>query len=720
MMGWIGKESALAPLPDQDLEGYLESVFSSRFFAGARKREESLRWVESRFPAWPEEARRQADLLLVTLDAGKRELRPRRLSWKGLWRRNGSGKGASSSAAARREAPDQALLSLAKGYWYTGDARYRDVLLSEASALLPARSWVKSRRPSLPLWKAVWVVRLASAEGPSPAATRLWRRLVLLAGREGAGIETPAERGLFLLMMGILFGECREARAWKTQGLKLMERELLRRVGADGICRSRRLPEQIVLLSLSLQALLIGRPSESFPKPVEERVERMLEALSVHREIPLLEPGFATAPFLFAPAEARPIETLLGVGAIVFGRSDWTRADDPISEEAFFLTGPAGETVRRSAASPAGSKVFEEAGYAVLRSGAPNEKTLLLRSLFPAVGSKRENETPFALSMVAPRHLFLKDPSMVVRREGAVPPPPGRSLRHSFSSNGGTKLLWNRTFLGEEIDYLEGEQPIDRREVNGRHKRSVLFVRPDYWIIQDAFSGEGSLSADWRFPFPPKAKIEGNLADGFHISTPDGRLWMAALGSALTGVDTRMQQSDKEVVIRSAGPLPLSITTLLYPSGAPAAGVNGGSKAAPAGRHDFKSLCFPSMEGGTAFEVLTETCTDTLLWSPSGRRFSLPSIRFEGELLFVRRDYFGEISRVFALSAHACFWEGKRLFESAQPVPFLELAYFGETLGVRGAFSAPIVLYAEGVEEVRVNGEKTYFTRDRDQLILHF
>lgn len=299
---------------------------------------------------------------------------------------------------------------------------------------------------------------------------------------------------------------------------------------------------------------------------------------------------------------------------------------------------------------------------------------------------------------------FFKDPSITLRRDKTDEP-----LQTALSGDGGPPPPATRTFSGGEVEYVERVKPIDRLSPACMQKRSVLFVRPDYSVIHDLFSGEGAVNIDWLHPFAPQARIEGDLAEGFHVTTPDGRLWLVAFGTHLKGVEVRLQSTEKQVVVRSAGPLPISLTTLLYPD-----------LAASVSRYDFKSLYFPSIEGGSAFEVLTSTHTDTFLFAPPRGRLALSHVRFEGEQLFVRRDYLGEISRLFALFGRFCYWEGKTLFESAQPVPFLELSYRGEILQVRGTLSGPISFYADGVEEVQVNGEKTCFSRDRDRLILHF
>ncbi len=706
MKRWIGKETAALPASEQEAGRYIESAFLSRFFPESLSREEAHDWIATHFPAWPEEARRSAEHAL-SQKGDPKEARSEKRSWRKWWRHERQAERSNGhprpNGPTAFESPDQPLLLLARGYWYTGAEPYRRLLFEKANERFStARSWGSRKEAGLPLWKGVWLLRFTAGMAAPEEVMRLWQTLLSHAAKESRKRETP-DRGLFLLMMGTLFPESAEARSWKGGGMTMLERELFRKVGRDGICRSKTLSDQIALLQIYLQAILIGRRHDPFPERVEQRVERMLDFLSVQAQIPLLERGRSRALFSFGAVENHSLEKTLGLGAVVFNRADWKGAGGCFSEEAFFLTGPAGYHFHQEEAAPprGGSFLFEEAGYALLRSRTPDEKALIVRSAPPGVNPK---EGGLTFSMVAPGRLFLNDPSIRVERE-----PSKGVLRTPLSKNGGSHSPWSRTFSGEEVDYLEGEQPVDRSSPACKQRRSVLFIKPDYWIIHDTFLGEGLVNADCLFPFVPQAKIEGNLADGFHVSAPDGRLWLVALGTHLKGVDARVERSEKQVVVRSAGSLPISLTTLLYPD-----------RASSLNRYDFKSLYFPSIEGGSAFEVLTATHTDTFLFAPARKRLALSNLRFEGEQLFVRRDYLGEIARVFAVSGRFCYWEGKTLFESAQPVPFLELSYRGEVLHVRGSLSGPISFYADGVEEVHVNGEKTYFTRDRDRLILHF
>lgn len=714
MKGISSKSVASFPIGEKEAGPYLESVFLSRFFAVGQEREEAAAWIRLHFPEWAEAARRQADRLLregVRLEpAGRRE-------WKRLLKERAlssfSRKPLSPDPDLISESFDQRLLLIGKGYWYTGRADFAEPLLGHCGpSLFESRAW--AGRPNgtpFPPWKAIWLLRFMVGVASHEETERFWRLLVEQASRlsRDNGRET-AEKGLFLLMMGMLFLESPEAPFWKSQGANMLERELFRRVGKDGVCRSKNLSDQVGLLYLYLQAILLTRRANVFTEKVERRVEKMLEFLTAHREHPILARRGSRPIFSLQRVEGEAVAKVLAIGAIVFERTD-LKKNTLFSEEAFFLTGPEGYLFHQEKGVPAegGSMVFDEAGYAVLKDFSLGVKKLIFESEEPLSPSAGESAGPLPFSVAAPGPLFLRSPEVRLH--------PGSLTASSLSSrllggrrrNGEGKSPFDRFFLGDDFDYVEGNQPL-APEVDRslRQKRSVFFIKPSYWVVHDVFSGQGALDAEMVLPFSSEATVEGNLAEGFHLTLPDSRAWMVPLGTHLKGIELREADGEKHLSIRNAGSLPVSLTTVLYPK-----------TGEESFRHDFKLLYFPSAEGGTAFELLNAACTDAILISPPSGKIALSSMVFEGEALFVRRDYLGEICRVFALSARSCYWEGKLLFESARPVRFLEFSYRGEVLHVWGEITGPLSLYADGVEEVRVNGNRIYFTRDRGRLILH-
>lgn len=719
MKGATSKETAPPVIAEKERGPFPESAFFSRFAPGQTRRE-ALAWIAVHFPSWVEEAKRQADLALGGIDS-ESDAVPRQ-KWKERVRER-------TRSLMARELPDRMdrdflwdsadrrLSSLAKGYWYTGRRAYADAVLAELDRYFQPRTRGKSASsPGGSPLAGVWILRfLGGAHEETKKleffllkeASRVCRR----SGRESA------VKGLFLLMMGTLYPEYSEADFWKGQGIKILERELFRKVGRDGICRSKSLSDQTGLLSLYLQALLLGRRFGAFTERAERRIEKMLEFLPAQREHALLARAGERPLFSFQGDESDPISTLLGIGAIVFGRSDLGREAASFSEEAFFLAGIDGYLFHREKEAPepagaANSLIFDEAGYAVLASAAADEtdqRKLIFRSEAISPFATTGEASPLSFSIFAPAPLFMKSPELLVRGRSIEPPSLYGRLIGAQRRNGEWKSPFPRFFLGEEVDYVEGEQELDHQRQGAlRQKRAILFIKPSYWVVHDLFSGDGDFDAEAIFPFSPDATIEGNRSEGFRVFRPGSSFWTVPLGTHLEGIEAEERQTEKRLLIRNSGRLPASMTTVFYPE-----------KEEGHFRHDFKSLYFPSIERGTAFELLNAACTDTLIVSPPSGQVALSSLRFEGELLFVRRDYLGEIARVFALSSRRCYWEGKLLFESARPFRFLELSYRGEVLHMQGDLSGPISLYADGVEEIRMNGRPVYFTRDRGRLVLH-
>src|SRR3569832_28869 len=293
MKGINSKSAALFPSLEKEAGPYLESVFLSRFFAAGQEREEAAAWIGLHFPEWAEEARRQADRLL------QEGIRPEPASGRDQWKRLLKEKALSSfSTKPPSRNPDllsesfhQRLLLIGKGYWYTGRSDYAGPILGHCSpSLFETRRWGKEPNgPLFPPWKGIWLLRFMVGAASHEETEKLWHLLIEQASRlSRANGRDTAEKGLFLLMMGMLFLELPEAPFWKSEGTNMLERELFRRVGKDGVCRSKNLSDQVGLLYVYLQAILLTRRANAFTEKVERRVEKMLEFLMAHREHPLL------------------------------------------------------------------------------------------------------------------------------------------------------------------------------------------------------------------------------------------------------------------------------------------------------------------------------------------------------------------------------------------------------------------------------------------------
>ena len=145
-----------------------------------------------------------------------------------------------------------------------------------------------------------------------------------------------------LYLAGLTWPHWPRARAWRSTGKALLEREALAQVAPDGVDREQSLACHQFVLDALLVCLLAGRSQgESFSAPYEARIEAMLDYL-----VSVSDAGGNVARIgdgddaLLFHAGAKE---LLSSGALVFGRGDFKRKAGAIAERTRWLLGPAAD-----------------------------------------------------------------------------------------------------------------------------------------------------------------------------------------------------------------------------------------------------------------------------------------------------------------------------------------------------------------------------------------
>jgi hypothetical protein len=168
---------------------------------------------------------------------------------------------------------------------------------------------------------------------------------------------------------------------------------------------------------------------------------------------------------------------------------------------------------------------------------------------------------------------------------------------------GGRPVAWESR---ADHDYAEGWHDLFK---GTRHRRRVIFVKPDYYVLIDEVSGEGSRRLEWNYHFlagADPAESDGVVRTRF---PEGGNLAIAPLdaGSLVRGEPKPFKyvQSSAEIdsigwVLRREGPLPCRLITLLVP---------------------FKGTTLPPiqgrLQGDNAVEVRVGSRRDLLRW-PAG------------------------------------------------------------------------------------------------------
>jgi hypothetical protein len=332
----------------------------------------------------------------------------------------------------------------------------------------------------------------------------------------------------------------------------------------------------------------------------------MLDALLVlgHPNGTIPQIGDADGGWL-APLAAREPDDCRGVFAVaaaMFNRPDFAWAADGLAPEVVWMLGSNG--VRRfDAVTPhppaaAASRLLEAGGYAVMRNGWARDAHQLIVDVGPLGDAGHSHADLLSVQCHAFGESHLVDPgtycytpepawrnhfrssaahsTVVVDGRGHAEP------RGPFDWTGRPSArvrTWRSTV---EMDFLDAEHhaytdlpdPVV-------HRRRVLFVKPDYWVIVDDLSGHDPHRVDVRFQFGARAVHMGPDLWASSSGSRGTGLWIAPFTTVPVSASLRQgevapiegwvspdygrRQPAPVVVYSMAATLPLRIITLLVP-----------------------------------------------------------------------------------------------------------------------------------------------------------
>lgn len=230
----------------------------------------------------------------------------------------------------------------------------------------------------------------------------------------------------------------------------------------------------------------------------------------------------------------------------------------------------------------------------------------------------------------------------------------------------GTLQRW---FSNGGVDYLRGTH---HGYKNLDHTRSVLFVKPDYWLIEDEITGEGEHTYQQNWHFPPDAGLRKVDTDGGVVTSYKSGGNLMLLPLELAGITSepfdffiahRTNADGKDLSSQgwrfgASGVPPKRFTTLLYPFQ--------GDQITLSTRQ-LKA----SASGVVAVEVKHGADTDYVVMSDSGAQLvELPEVdlRVDGEIAVVRISG-GAVRRVSGANLKSVIWNGNAVFSAADHAP---------------------------------------------------
>lgn len=552
--------------------------------------------------------------------------------------------------------------TLGRGYWATGDEKYAKEWIAQMRDWVEDNPWpVVGTGNSTLTWRTIeagirtsgtWPDALyyflgSPSLGPDDLVTFLKSWIEHAHHLMRITVEYPEHGGNWVTMecnglghLGILLPECRDAQLWLKTAVDRLSLELDRQVYPDGAQKELTTSYHQVALRNFVGILRIAEHNDvPVPKDYLARLERMyeynLKAMTPEGRLPPLNDAGYTG-----------VLQSLEEGAEFFGREDFRWA----------ATGGVQGT-----APDYTSVEFPYAGQYVMRSGWDRDDRYLLFESGPfGIGHQHEDK----LSMFIYGHgrvllteagTYSYDRSKYRRYvlgtwahntilvNGQQQHRSG--LRDTYETDTPLENLWihNNAFDAADGVYESGYGP--NRDIQVDHARTVVFVRPDYWVVVDRLQTEGQHHYDilWHL------NSDGASQDAQTLSswgTDEGVSNLMVTPASTEGLDLEIVVGRDEPVLGFApasgkNPIPVLNYNLKATGPATMAWV---LTPYPAKRPSVKAEMLNSTSG-TIVTVSHAEGTDMIYVAPRGQshRVTLGPQELKGRIAVVRRNCENEI-----------------------------------------------------------------------------
>ena len=340
-----------------------------------------------------------------------------------------------------------------------------------------------------------------------------------------------------LFVIGSLLPWVGPARRWQDKGWSILEREMPRQFYPDGGTVEQAIGYHHFTLGFYLQAVLVRR---RFGMPVSSAVWSLLEKafefsmymMRPDGSVPMIGDGDEGKSIPLSQSSLWDFRSFLSIGAVLFGREDFKKMAGPFPPDATWLVGRDGWNRYQAfnEKDPAEkSKALSETGYYIMRTGWDRQAHYLSFDCGEIAAGVPKDDLPSAahghadaLSIEVSSHgtPLLVDPGFYTYNGE---PHWHRYFRETVAHNTLVvdnlsqaeyrgRLKWSHAPQTElhywvstkSFDYVEGSHNgYERLPQPVIHRRTVAFMKPDYWIIRDELVGEGEHTLDRYFHFAP-------------------------------------------------------------------------------------------------------------------------------------------------------------------------------------------------------------------------
>jgi uncharacterized heparinase superfamily protein len=444
------------------------------------------------------------------------------------------------------------FVTLGQAYWLTGDERFAEAFVSQASSWIDANppklgiNWASSLELSFRVMAWLWALHLfADSDRLSPRfVSRFFKYLVA----QGRHIEsylshyfspnthlTGEALGLFYL--GAALPELERAGRWREKGLGVLLEKLPKHICDDGVYFERSSYYHRYTVDFYVHLFVLARAAKvSLPGEVEHRLSSALDHLMFITRPDGASPlygdddGGRLITLNIRPAD--DFRDTLATGAALFGRSDWKFVSGKAAVETLWLLGPdaIGHYDGIEAIAPVErSRAFDKSGYFVMRDGWSAQSSYVLAECgkHGSESSAHAHADALALEFAAEGKTWLIDPgTFTYTGDAALRDQFRTSKAHNTATVDGQPQSvpsgpfgWTQIaqpsvhqFTVEAaVDYFQGSHDgYERLADPVTHTRSLLFLKkeeacelPPFLIVRDQFNARQRHSYELRYHLTP-------------------------------------------------------------------------------------------------------------------------------------------------------------------------------------------------------------------------
>jgi len=507
----------------------------------------------------------------------------------------------------------QHLVTLAKAYCLTGDARYAHEIFSQWQSWRTGNpypngmNWASSLEVAFRSLSWMWVYFLMQNSEEMTADLRSeWIKALALSGRH---IETYLStyfspnthllgEGVALFFLGTLFPELPRARRWKERGWEIVLEAARAQVRPDGFYFEQSTYYHVYALDLFLHARVLAAGNDvQIPAEYDSTLLQMLDALCLFGRAGVVPSvGDDDGGRVFDPRRNRSQHLLdpLSTGAILYQRGDFKFIAGSPREETLWLLGAEGlrkfEELRSQEPSGA-SSALKDSGFYLMADSETGQQLLIDAGPHGPGTAGHGHADALSIHLVGGGETLLMDPGTleyvgdtqadriffrgtaahntlrVDERDQAEGVPP-------FAWRGLPTVKAERWVAGEAFSLFAGTHDGYRRLPSlVTHQRWVFHRKRHFWLVRDVATGEGThqLEVSWRLgpmlsPTSAKDYVFGTGSESLGLITAEGHGWSQSAQRGIWSPVYGRQERTMVVTFGKVAELPAEFVTLLLPN----------------------------------------------------------------------------------------------------------------------------------------------------------